>query len=218
MTIGIGLHRRGEIPRRELGPALGPFPRALRTARVGIGLSRRLVTPSALGERARRFAPAPSAPPGLQRAKMPTDRPIVRVGPRTREEAAIESAQSDVEIAGTEAGPPVDLGELLRFVGKGIEQIGAILRNPAALLVGRAVQQVAPPPAPPPPEPTLEMPAEIRSALELQRAGEREAAAGEVVSLKASEGFANLETGTGAVKTVRGMETFTFEVITLDGS
>lgn len=216
MTIGIGL--TSQIPRRELGPAMGPFPRPLRGAPIGIGLSRRLIA-GVTAATARR-AEARITRPGFT-AQMPTDRPA-RPVPRTREEAGFEQAQGEVEIAGASVGPPVDLGGVVRFIGKALDVLGGIARavpgaqviGGAVQAVGGAVQRAAPPPVAAAPPPTIG-----ESAAALERIAEQEAVApGELTNLEFSEGTVNLETGRGTVKTVRGVEEFTFDVISLDGT
>lgn len=196
MVIGIGITSRGQIPRSELGPAMGPIPAAA-AGRYGIGFYR---TSQVL----------PLTPAYGWQASVPTDEPTT-LDPRNREQAAFDVGQAQAGIAGVASVGigRFDLRDLARVLGGVLQFGGQLIGNPAALAAGRGLQRVAG--APRAPTPAAATPAiEGRPAAAVTR--EVEAAIGpDGYTLQASRGTADLAAGVGTVQTVQGERSFSFE-------
>lgn len=201
MAIGIGITSRGQIPRSELGPAMGPItaarPAVGAGGRVGMGFNR------AAGV-------APLTPAYGWEASAPTDEPTT-LDPRNREQAAFDVGQAQAGIAGVASAGigRFDLRAVARVLGGVLQFAGQLIGNPAALAAGRGLQRVAGAPRAPTPAAAAPAP-EGRPAAAATR--EVEAAIGpDGYTLQASRGTADLGAGVGIVQTVAGERSFSFE-------
>jgi len=193
--IGVGITSRGQIPRSELGPAMGPIPAAA-AGRIGIGFNRANEV-------------LPLTPAYAWQASQPTDEPTT-LEPRTREQAAVAVGEAQAAVAGV-ASPGIgrfDLRDVARALGGILQFGGRVIGNPAAFAIGQGLQRVAGPATPRAPAPAA--PAGDRPAADV--VGKAEAAIGpDGYALQASRGTADLAAGVGSVQTVRGERSFSFE-------
>jgi len=201
VAFGIGQNLRTDIPRSELGPAMGSFPP---------GLTFRLAGPPAFGIGLNRRAAAAPAPMGyLTAAAMPTDVPAPARPPRDRADAQRQVAEGEALAAGIAPAPPFDLVDLVRGVIGLARNIGTITRNPGLVTAAQLIGRVIPAPASPIPisGPLEVMAGERAAALPTERA-----AAADVYGLEISRGVADVESGIGSVEVVGGgTRDFSFE-------
>lgn len=199
MVIGIGFTGRGQIPRSELGPAMGPIVAA--AGRIGIGFNRATEV-------------LPLTPAYGWQASAPTDEPTT-LDRRTREQAAADVGQAQAAIAGTASVGigRFELRDVARVLGGVLQFGGRLLGVPVAAAVGQGLQRVAGPAAPRAPAPAGPTTVE-RTGPDVAGKAAAEAAIGpDGYTLQASRGVADLAAGVGSVQTVAvdGERGFAFE-------